>query len=87
MTVPEMGLRRTIIDLYRVRKTYLTCVVCGFQDEEIKYRISAYAPPNMFLAASAFKDDVFDRVADLNIDRHIFEVDLYVHLNCIRGYI
>ena len=34
-----------------------------------------------------FKDEVFDRVADLNSDTHVFAADLYGHPNCICAYL
>ena len=58
----------------------LNCVICGLarkNKERKKYRVSTSDRANLFLAATSyFKDDVFDRIADLNTETHVFAADL-----------
>lgn len=73
----------------------LYCIVCncirttvGGEKVKKKFRICEEQRANQFLLASSyFKDDVFQRIADIDSEERIFAADLFAHGNCMKKYL
>ena len=73
----------------------LRCTVCGSESLRVKgtriydkCRISTFERAQMFLDATHFfKDEVYDRVPDLEEPGDVLAADIYYHKDCLRKYL
>ena len=53
-----------------------------------KYRISTFERAQMFLDATRFfRDEVYERVTDLEEPGDVLAADIYYHSDCLRKYL